>query len=466
MKPSIILKNHENLKTGKTTVDFLISECNKKMQQCKDTNSVITECCDAPKDFKLTDNLLSGCIYSLKDNISTKGIRTTGASKFLDDYIPPYNATIYELLKSSGAILTSKNNLDQFGMAGTGIQTAYGYAKNILDKSRITGGSSSGSVNLVAGGIVDFAIGTDTGDSVRRPSSFLGVVGYKPSYGLISRYGVLPYAPSLDHVGIITRTVADAAIVADQVCQFDPKDYTSQKLEHNFYKNLKVLKGMKISVIKGIEDGILLNERKIYLNVISKLKENGHTIVEKEVDIKLLNGIGVTYQIISNVEGLSCYASFTGVPFGANEGGQEYKDLIFKNRNKYINNQVKKRMLMGAYVTSRDNFKSIYIKAKKVRTLLIELMNKLMDNVDGLLIPSASFVAPTLEDTFADTVKTSHADDCLILANFAGTPSITIPAGNYNGLPYGININCKQKQDQTMFDIAATIETILEDKNE
>ncbi len=466
MKPSVILKNHQDLKSGKSNVHFLVADCKKKMKQYKDTNSVITECCDLPEDFKLTDNLLSGCIYSLKDNVSTKGIRTTGASKFLDDYIPPYSATIYKLLKQAGAILTSKNNLDQFGMAGTGIQTAYGYAKNILDTTRIAGGSSSGSVNLVAAGIVDFAIGTDTGDSVRRPSSFLGVVGYKPSYGLISRYGVLPYAPSLDHVGIITRTVTDAAIVADQVCQFDPKDYTSQKLEHNFYKNLKTLDKMKISVIKGIEEGIQENERILYLNVLNKLKKNGHTIVEKEVDIKLLNAIGVTYQIISNVEGLSCYASFTGVPFGANEGGQEYKDLIFKNRNKYINNQVKKRMLMGAYVTSRENFNSIYIKAKKVRTLLIQLTNKLLDNVDGLLIPSASSVAPTLKDTFADTVKTSHADDCLILGNFAGIPSITIPIGDYKGLPYGININCKQKEDQKMFDIAATIETILEGKNE
>lgn len=466
MKRSLILKKHQELKSGKINISDLYHSYLEKIESIKDTNSIITPVEVNLKDFKLTDNPLSACFYSLKDNVSTKGIRTTGASKMLEHYVPPYSATIYELLQNSNAILTSKCNLDQFAMAGTGLESPYGEVLNVLDHSRIAGGSSSGSVNLVASGAVDFAIGSDTGDSIRRPASFLGVVGYKPSYGLVSRYGVLPYAPSLDHIGVIAKRVSDCALVADQICQFDPKDYTSQKLEHNFFKDLKELKNMKIAVIRGIEDAIAPNERKLYLNALDKIKKAGHTIVEKSTDFSLLDSIGVVYQVVSNVEGLSCYGSFTGIPFGENVGGNDYESVTFNNRNTFFNRQVKKRFIMGAYVTSDTNFESVYIHAKKVRTLLINLVNSLLDDVDGLLIPSASSIAPTIESIKKDTYHCSHADDCLILGNFAGLPSITVPCGEYNNMPYGININCKQKQDQKTFDIAYTIEGILGGKNE
>ncbi len=466
MKRSLIIKKYQDLKSGKVNISELYQSYLSKVESIKETNSIITPINVNLKKFKLTDNPLSACFYTLKDNVSTKGIRTTGASKMLEHYIPPYSATLYELLQKSNAILTSKSNLDQFAMAGTGLESSYGEVSNVLDLSRISGGSSSGSVNLVAIGVVDFAIGSDTGDSIRRPASFLGVVGYKPSYGLVSRYGVLPYAPSLDHVGVIAKKVSDCALVADQICQFDPKDYTSQKLEHDFFDNLKELKNMKIAIIRGIEDAIAPNERKLYLNALDKIKKAGHTIVEKSTDFSLLDSIGVVYQVISNVEGLSCYGSFTGIPFGENVGGDNYESIVFNNRNTFFNKQVKKRFIMGAYVTSDTNFESVYIHAKKVRTLLINLVNSLLDDVDGLLIPSASSIAPKIESIKKDLCHCTHADDCLILGNFAGLPSITIPCGKFDNMPYGININCKQKQDQKMFDIAYTIEGILGEKYE
>lgn len=466
MKESNIVKVHEELKSGNLLVSEMITNYENTVRRFLNTNSIITQCNDKPKDFKVTDNLLSGCLYTLKDNVCTKGIRTTGGSKFLDDFIPPYSATVYKLLHNAGAILTSKANLDQFGMAGTGIQSAYGIVKNVLDNERMTGGSSSGSVNLVASKVINFAIGTDTGDSVRRPSSFLGVVGYIPSYGLVSRYGILPYAPSLDRVGVITRSVKDACIVADTICQFDPKDYTSQKMEHHFYQDLHALEKINVCVIKGMELNIREPERKIYLAALEAIRKAGHKIIEKEVNINVLNCIGTAYQVIANVEGLSCYHSFTGVPFGNTVGGDSYNDIILKNRNKYFINQVKKRIIMGAYVTSSENFEDIYVRSKKVRTLLVRLVKDLLTDVDCLLLPSSSQIAPFLKDAIADTIKSTHADDCLILSNFSGIPSITIPAGKYNNMPWGINLNCPQKQDQKLLNIAYTFENILGGKDD
>ncbi|MDE7433831.1 MAG: hypothetical protein K2M43_01675, partial [Mycoplasmoidaceae bacterium] len=196
------------------------------------------------------------------------------------------------------------------------------------------------------------------------------------------------------------------------------------------------------------------------------IKNNGHAIIEKEANQDILDCLGVTYQIISNVEGLSCYSSFTGIPFGENLGGKDYKDILTKNRSAFINSQVKRRLIYGIYVSSSDNFDKIYIKAKKIRTLLINLANDLLDGVDCLLIPSSSCIAPKIDDALNNRCKSTHADDALDLANFAGLPSITIPAGKYNNMPYGININCKQFKDQDVLNIAYTIEDILGGNNE
>ncbi len=466
MKKSYILKNYENLKNNNVSIDTLVNDYQQNISKIASSNSIITNCNDLQKEFKLSDNLLSGCLYSLKDNIITKGIKTTGGSLFLENFIPPYDSTIYGLLKQSGAILTSKSNLDEFGMSGTGLDSGFGMVKNILDQSRITGGSSSGAVNLVASGLIHFAIGSDTGDSVRRPASFLGVVGFKPTYGLISRYGVLPYAPSLDHLGIITRSVTDIAVVADQICKFDPKDYTSQKLEHNFYKDLKELKHMNISVIKGIEKDICENERKIYLTILNILKESGHYIIEKEVDNNLLNAINPTYKIISNIEGLSSYGSFTGIPFGSDLGANGYKNILLKNRNQFFNNQVKRRLIIGACTIADPKFNQVFQQAKKVRTLLVNLSNNLLDNVDCLLLPSASSIAPKINDVLSGKYSGTNADAALVLANFAGLPSITVPVGKYNNMPWGINVTCKQNHDQDALNAALTIENLIGGNNE
>ena len=259
MTKSLILDLHNDLINGKKTIKDIVDNVKKIHDKISITNSIITSTINSVDINKLQtelknneDNLLYAIPYSLKDNVSTKDILSTGGSLFLSNYVPPFSATIYNLLLNKQALLTSKASLDEFGLGGTGTYCYTGDVLNYYDNTRITGGSSSGSVNLVASGADLFSIGTDTGDSIRHPSSFLGTVGYKPTYGIISRYGIFPYSPSLDHVGVIANYVADCAIVADTLVQYDENDYTSQKIEKNFYKNLKEEKALTFNVIKDI----------------------------------------------------------------------------------------------------------------------------------------------------------------------------------------------------------------------
>jgi aspartyl-tRNA(Asn)/glutamyl-tRNA(Gln) amidotransferase subunit A len=313
---SIILQMHEQLINGeKTPIDF-VNDSIEKINAIKHTNSVVLDTFSFAKtNAELLnkeinnnkDNLLFGIPYAMKDSICTKGIVTTGGSMFLKDFIPPYSATIFSLLNDSKTIMMCKSNLDEFGMGGTGLYSAFGHVKNFHNLKSIVGGSSSGSTNLVAASAVPFAIGTDTGDSARRPPSFAGVVGFKPTYGLISRYGVLPYAPSLDHVGIITRTVADAAIVSEHLIKYDEKDFTSQKIaDTQFFKNIKIKNKLTVGVVKHIENYLSADVLKVYLEAIDLIKANGHTIKYVSFDEKLLQAVHAIYYAITYSEANSC----------------------------------------------------------------------------------------------------------------------------------------------------------------
>jgi aspartyl-tRNA(Asn)/glutamyl-tRNA(Gln) amidotransferase subunit A len=221
--------------------------------------------------------------------------------------MPPYSASIYDSFNHHNAIMIGKSNMDEFGMGGDGIYSAYGIVKNAYDKERIVGGSSSGSVNLVAAKVVPFAIGTDTGDSSRRPATLVGVVGYKPTYGLISRYGVTPYAPSLDHVGIIANSVTDVAIVAQHIVAFDQKDFTSQRIaDHHFYQNLKLTKQLVIGIVKDMEKYLSPDVLTAYLKCIAYLKSQGHTFKYVDFIDEYLKAIHTIYYIISYAEANSC----------------------------------------------------------------------------------------------------------------------------------------------------------------
>ena len=413
-----------------------------------------------------TGHILNGIIYSLKDNITTSNILTTGGSLFLKNYIPTHDSTVYNLLKNTGANLLTKDNMDEFGLGGTGTFSAFGQLTNPIDKERIVGGSSSGSSVMVKKDLVSFSIGTDTGDSIRKPASFLGIVGFKPSYGMISRYGVYPYAPSMDHVGIIAKYITDIAIVFSTLNKFDKKDLTSIQMNKEYdFNNLKPDKSKKIAIIKQSLDYMLDNEKKIFIDYLFQLKNDGFSITEVDFNQTLIEAIDPIYKIISYSEANSCYSNLTGVTFGDdNNDYKNWKDLIVKNRTEKLGDQLKRRFVIGSYSIIGENFEKIYVKSKKIRTLIIDEINKILDQFDAYIIPGASRIAPLLSDFKNNISDSNFGDDLLQIANFAGLPSITIPAIEYLNNPLGINITSKNFNDETLLNIALAIEDFNNEK--
>ncbi len=400
---------------------------------------------------------LNGVIYSLKDNIATKGHTTTGASKFLENYVPEYDATLKTLLDNAGAICVSKDNLDEFGLGGTGLFSGYGLVANPFDNKRISGGSSSGSACMVSQNIVPFAICTDTGDSIRKPASFQGIVGFKPTYGAISRYGVYPYAPSLDHVGIMAHTVEDIAQVFSVIAKQDDNDMTSIDLSSDYLKNLKPNKTAKLVVLKDALDHMESGEQKEFKTYLDKLVKQGFNIAYEEFGVKLLQLIDPIYKSISYGEASTCWANLSGILFGMNKGGKNYEDIIMNNRTEFFGRQLKRRFVIGSLVTSKEYYEDVFNASKKVRTLIINRANELFKKYDAILMPGASRIAPLIEDELNHKPTCNICDDALQIANFGGLPSITVPAIKYNNLFVGINITCPLKQDQNTLNIAQAI---------
>ncbi len=400
---------------------------------------------------------LNGVIYSLKDNIATQGHVTTGASKFLENYVPEYNATVKTLLDAAGAICVSKDNLDEFGLGGTGLFSGYGLVSNPFDNKRISGGSSSGSACMVSQGIVPFAIATDTGDSIRKPASFQGIVGFKPTYGAISRFGVYPYAPSLDHVGILATSVTDVAQVFSVLAQEDSNDMTSINLASDYIKNLKPNKNANLVVLKDALDNMEPGEQKEFKSYLEVLSKQGFKIAYEEFGVKLLQLIDPIYKSISYGEASTSWANLTGILFGQNKGGKNYDDIIMNNRTEYFGRQLKRRFVIGSLVTSKEYYEEIFNASKKVRTLIINRTNELFKKYDAIVMPGASRIAPLIEDELNHKPTCNICDDALQIANFAGLPSITIPAIKYNNMFVGININCPLKKDQEALNIAQAI---------
>lgn len=457
---SVILDLHEQLKSGKTTPEQLVANAKAIAQKYAFTNSIITPVFKASDVAFNPDNLLSCIPYSLKDNISTEGIVTTGGSKFLSNYIPPYNASVYGLLKINGASLVSKDALDEFGLGGTGTHCFTGPVCNPWDKTRRTGGSSSGSVVNVATGISTFAIATDTGDSIRRPASLVGVVGYKPTYGAISRYGVLPYAPSFDHVGIISKYVADAVIVAQTLIKHDPKDYTSTtRIKDVKLENLREQKNIKFVVIPNLLKMVNQEKQNLFKQLLEKLKAAGHTIVEAELDKKVLDSLAFAYKVLTYSEAYSCYSNLQGVTFGKNDGTEQddYEQTLIKSRTNNIGNEVKRRFVIGTFLTSKQNMAEITLAARCIRHMAQEAQLNLLKQGDCVLMPTLMTPAQLMDD-FS---KESNYDDWLMLDNFSGTPSITIPYTKINNLPSGISLSCDIYQDMKLLNIAYTLEKII-----
>jgi len=466
-----IMDYRRDLDESKVTSEELFKEANLKAHKYQEEfNSFVTIIDEYKKEE--SDSLISGIPYVLKDNFSTKGILTTASSNILKDYVPVYNSTVYKKLKEAGAVLVGKTVLDELAMGGTSTTGNTGVVRNPWDKDRLIGGSSGGSAASVALGIVPFSIGSDTGDSVRKPAAFGGVVGFKPTYGRISRYGLFAFASSLDHVGCFTRCVKDAAIVTDILKGKDERDMTSLPDEDIKYIDTldNDIKGKKLFYIKEITDLDLYKDAgEETLKVLTKFKETiekckklGFVVEEVSIDEKLLKAIYPTYMTISCAEATSNNSNLTGIIFGPRGEGNNINDIMFDARTKGFSEFIKRRFILGSYILQKENQERLFKTAQKLRRLIVDKMNELYEEYDAMILPASGGIAPKFEDAI-DRMSDRYLilENHMAIGNFGGFPSITIPNGFVNNMPIGLNITGPQFKDGELLNIAYKIEEEL-----
>ncbi len=472
-----ISKLHEMLVNGDVTSKELVKESLEICKKVQDkTNSFVTIIEDA-EESEVTDNLLSGIPYGIKDNLSTKDILTTASSNTLKDYVPFYDATCVKKLKEAGCVGVVKTALDEFGMGGTGTTCHTGAVKNPWDLSRIAGGSSAGSTASVAAGCYPFALGTDTGDSIRKPAGYCGVVGYKPTYGMVSRYGLLPYASSLDTVGVLTRNVKDAAIVVDAMKGIDENDMTSWDSEHiHLVESLdKDCSGKKLFYIKELVE--LENYNNVndefrshidnFFKTVELCREAGMSVEGVSIDRTLLNALPAIYDVISYAEATTNMSNLTGISFGPRGEGNSPEEMMKDHRTKGFSSLIKRRFVIGSYVLQSENQEKYFLNAKRVRRMIVNKMNELFSEYDGMIMPVSTGPAKYL-DTTKNEVNSEFKvlEESLQIANHGGYPSITIPNGFVSGLPVGVNITCAIKEDETLLNIANVLESKMNYKDQ
>ena len=464
------------LDTKKITPQALFSEANALAHEYQNMYNSFVTIIDEPIIEKHDQTIVTDIPYALKDNISTSGIKTTASSNILKNYIPVYDATVYKKLKSAGAVLLGKTVLDELAMGGTGTTGHTGITRNPWDPQRIIGGSSAGSAAAVALGIVPFAIGSDTGDSVRKPAAFGGVVGFKPTYGRISRYGLFAFTSSMDHIGIFTRNVKDSAYITDILKGHDEYDMTSLIDDQvNYIDHLSDdIKGRKLFYFKDVCD---INNYDVKTPELQQTLDNFKVTVEKckklgfivegiSFDKKLLNALYPTYMTISCAEATSNNANLTGIAFGERGIGQNPTDIIFDARTKGFSELIKRRFILGSYILQRENQERLFLNAGRIRHIVVDKMNKLFENYDGLIMPSSGGIAPMIGSK-TDQLSDSYLilENHLVIANFGGYPSISIPSGFIDNMPIGINITGRNFDDALVLNMAHYIERELGFKN-
>lgn len=385
-------------------------------------------------------SMLAGIPGAIKDNICVKGQKCTAASKMLEDWVSPYNATVIERLMAEDYVSIGKTNMDEFAMGSSTENSFFGPSKNPWNVDYVPGGSSGGSAAAVAAGEVVWTLGSDTGGSIRQPASFCGLVGLKPTYGLVSRYGLIAFASSLDQIGPITKDVTDAAIVLNSIAGHDERDSTSIPQEKVDYRDALVddVKGMKIGIPKEFfGEGIKAETRTAIDKAIEFYKKAGAEIIPVSIP-HVKSGVSI-YYIIAPAEASSNLARYDGVSYGFRADGDNIVDMYINTRNQGFGMEVKRRIMLGNYVLSAGYYDAYYKKALKVRRLLKEAFDKAYEQCDVLLAPSASGTAFKF-GAFTDPLALYMEDICTVPVNLAGLPSISIPVGFHDGLPLGMQI--------------------------
>jgi aspartyl-tRNA(Asn)/glutamyl-tRNA(Gln) amidotransferase subunit A len=404
---------------------------------------------------------LAGVPIAVKDVMVTKGVRSTAGSKVLENFIPPYDCTAVERLEAAGAIVLGKTNCDEFAMGSSNENSAYGPVCNPRDKSRVPGGSSGGSAAAVAAGTAVAALGSDTGGSIRQPASFCGVVGLMPTYGRVSRYGLIAFASSLDHIGPLTRTVKDAAILLHTIAGRDPLDSTSADVPVADYEAelAKPVKGLRLGVPKEyFADGVDNEVRAAVEAAIQRLGQDGCEIVP--ISLKHTAYAIPTYYVIATAEASANLARYDGVRYGHRAAKvRTLSEMYRKSRDEGFGVEVKRRIMLGTYALSSGYYDAYYLKAQKVRTLLARDFEDAFRQVDAIVTPTAPTAAFKLGEKTADPLAMYLADIYTVTADLAGVPGISVPCGQTKaGLPIGLQILGRHFDEGTVLRLAHAVE--------
>lgn len=405
-------------------------------------------------------SFLEGIPGAIKDNICTKGVKTTCASKILQNFVPPYSATVVNKLNAENAVILGKTNLDEFAMGGSTENSAYFPTRNPWNTECVPGGSSGGSAAAVAAGTAVWAIGSDTGGSIRQPASFCGVVGMKPTYGRVSRYGLVAYASSLDQIGPITKDVTDCAHILNIIAGHDDMDSTCVNEAVPDYTKALVedVKGLKLGIPKEyFVDGMDPDVEKAIRDSIKKLEELGAEVVE----ISLPNTAHAisTYYLIAPAEAATNLERYDGVSYGERADGVDIVDMMTNTRSQYFGEEVKRRIMIGNYALSAGYYDAYYLKALKVRRLVKEDYDKAFEKVDVIVCPTAPSPAYKIGEKIDNPLEMYLQDVCTVPLNLAGLPGISVPCGfSSKGMPIGMQLIGKPLDEATLIRTAYTYE--------
>ncbi len=412
---------------------------------------------------------LFGVAVAVKDNICTRGIRTTCASRMLANFVPPYDATVVEKLRSSGAIILGKTNMDEFAMGSTTETSAFYPTRNPWDLERVPGGSSGGSAAALAAGMATLALGSDTGGSIRNPAAFTATYGLKPTYGLVSRYGLIAYASSLDQIGPMARCVEDLALLLSVIAGYDPRDSTSLEVpQRDYLRLLRELwsreRRMRIGIARNLVEESEEGVRKRVEDALDVLCAHHDC---EDVEIPYPRHAVAAYYIVAMAEASSNLARYDGLRYGieVEVEGRSWVEVFKEARTKGFGYEVKKRIALGAYVLSAGYRDAYYVKALRFRRLLKEKLYELFKRFDALATPTMPILPPKLGELVADPIKMYLSDVCTVIANLVGIPAISVPVGFSNGLPVGLQLMAPALEEPRLLYLAKFLQEGLGFKN-
>lgn len=449
---------------AEVTIDVL-----KQIEKTKNLNSLLTVCGERALakarevDEKIAKNqsvgALAGIPIVVKDNISTDGIRTTCASKFLENYTPVYDATVVKKLKEADAIIIGKANMDEFAMGSSNENSAFGAVLNPVDNSRVPGGSSGGSACSVGAFQCYGSLGSDTGGSIRQPASYCGVVGLKPTYSSVSRFGLIAFASSLDQIGPLARNADDCAALYNVISGYDKSDSTSKNMIHPDYEKFSgEIKGKRIGIAdEFFSDALGGDVKTSIMSAVKTYESLGASVVR--VSIKSFEAALATYYVLSSAEATSNLSRFDGIKYGIRMPSEDLMEVYYKSRTAGFGEEVKRRIMIGNYVLSSGYYDAYYLKASKIRTLIKQDFETALSKCDALICPTAPRTAFKLGQKVTDHTQIYLSDIYTVPVNIAGLPAISLPCGkDKDGLPIGMQLIGKAYDELNLFSLAKAFE--------